>query len=73
MYRDVGSEKISVGGRDLAISGDRGDNWYVGWSPGQEMHSAEGSWEQWVRLAREILKENGLRKFTDWQKQPLQD
>ena len=73
MSRDVDSETISIGGEDLAISGDRGDNWYVGWSPGHDVHSAEGSWEQWVQLARAILKENELRKFSDWQRTPLGD
>jgi len=30
-------------------------DWWVSYSPGHCLHAAEGSWEDWVRLAHLIL------------------
>lgn len=54
-------QQVRIGGNSLAISGDKTDNWYIGWSPDEDAHSAEGSWEEWVQLARAILDENNKR------------
>ena len=33
-----------------------GPDWYVGWSPRNDNENCEGSWDDWVALAREILR-----------------
>lgn len=35
--------------------------WYVGYSPRNNSHCAEGYWEDWVALAEDILTENARR------------
>jgi hypothetical protein len=52
---------IHIGGRNLAISGDLNQDWFIGFSPEYDSLAAEGPWEEWVRLARAILTENEKR------------
>ena len=55
------SRQVRVGGESLAICGDMKQNWFIGFSPEYDNLSAEGPWEEWVRLARAILQENDRR------------
>ena len=57
------------GGKRLAMAQFEEDvDWYVGYSPRNSIShhnfngaSVEGSWEDWVNLAKEILKEDKKR------------
>ena len=42
------------------------DNWWVSYSPEQYLHAAEGTWQDWVKLAKMILeadKINGKKEM----------
>lgn len=45
----------------LFIRGSCNEDWYIGSSLNEKL-CAEGSWEKWVVLAREILEEDQRRK-----------
>lgn len=38
-------------------------NWYVGWSPRNDSDCAEGTWDDWVKLAHLILERDKERKL----------
>ena len=59
---DQPNKQIRIGGRNLVISGDVNQDWFIGWSPEYDSLAAEGPWEEWVRLARAILSENNKRQ-----------
>jgi hypothetical protein len=40
-------------------------NWWVSYSPAQCLHAAEGSWEDWVRLARLIIATDRERQIAE--------
>ena len=68
----LNDDLIRIDGNRLAISGDPEGDWYIGWTPDENSHSAEGTWDEWVRLARAILAENarrptGMKRSTDQQ------
>lgn len=49
-------ETIHGGGRRLAMKPSKYlSDWYVGWSPRNSSDCAEGTWFDWVELARNIL------------------
>lgn len=54
----------------LAIRGSRDDDWYIGLSLNENL-CAEGSWEKWVVLAREILSEDKKRKIPGYKVQQV--
>lgn len=47
-----------TGTKQLAISGHINEDWYFCWNPSNTEIGAEGPWQDWVSLAREILKEH---------------
>ena len=49
----------------LLIQGSRGTDWYIASSQNDDL-CAEGSWEEWVLLARKILNEENKRKLPDY-------
>lgn len=55
---------VRGGGRRCAIRiGNLGRNWLVGWSPRNGSYCCEGSWNDWVELAKNILAEDAkIRK-----------
>ena len=59
------SEKIIVkAGRRLALQkSDYQDDWYMSHSPRNDNGNAEGSWEEWVAFAKNILEQNDLKKM----------
>ena len=40
-------------------------NWWVSYSPAHCLHAAEGSWEDWVRLARLIIAADKERQMNE--------
>ena len=54
-----GEKIILSAGRRLAIVKSNSiENWYFSYSPRNDNTHAEGTWEEWVELAKEILKRN---------------
>ena len=54
----------------LLIQGSKDADWYIASSLNNDL-CAEGSWEEWVLLARKILNENNKRKMADYRVQQL--
>ena len=54
----------------LFIRGSRDTDWYIASSINNSL-CAEGSWEKWVALAREILNEDSKRKAPDYNIQQI--
>lgn len=52
-----GDEIIIRTGRRLALcKTDAISNWYVSYSPRNDNCNAEGTWEEWVALAKKIIE-----------------
>ena len=56
-------------GRRLAVKSSRwvgeDEDWYVAYSPRNDSACAEGTWEEWVNLAKLILAKDEERKAED--------
>lgn len=58
-----GKLSIHGGGTRLAILECEGEiDLYAGWSPRNRSHCAEGTWADWVELAKKILKVDEERR-----------
>ena len=47
--------------RRLVLHGDRRENWYIA-SSTNDNFCAEGTWQDWVKLAQTVLAEDRLRQ-----------
>lgn len=67
-------EAIKVAEEDfdgsLLIRGSQDTDWYIASSLNNKL-CAEGSWEKWVVLAREILNEDNKRKRPNYRIQKI--
>ena len=67
-------EAIKVTDKDIdgsiLIQGSQDNDWYIASSLNNKL-CAEGSWEKWVVLAREILNEDNKRKTPDYHIQQI--
>lgn len=55
---DEENEFTLAAAKRLAVHCEDGfdrENWFVGWSPRNWSYVAEGSWDEWVELAKRIL------------------
>ncbi len=64
--------KVAEGDFDgsLLIRGSQDTDWYIASSLNNKL-CAEGSWEKWVVLAREILNEDNKRKRPNYRIQKI--
>ena len=65
----IETEESEVEG-SLFIRGSRDTDWYIASSLNNNL-CAEGSWEKWVALAREILNEDSKRKAPEYNVQQI--
>ena len=57
------AEIVVSSGRRLAVAkSGHIDDWYISYSPRNDNQNAEGTWEEWVNLAKAILEEDEERK-----------
>lgn len=54
----------------LLIQGSKEADWYIASSLNNDL-CAEGSWDEWVLLARKILNENNKRKMPEYMSQRI--
>ncbi len=54
----------------LLIQGSRDTDWYIASSLNNDL-CAEGSWDEWVLLAKKILNENNKRQLPEHQVQRI--
>ncbi len=54
----------------LLIQGSRDTDWYIASSLNNNL-CAEGSWDEWVLLAKKILNENNKRQLPEHQVQRI--
>ncbi len=54
----------------LLIQGSRDTDWYIASSLNNNL-CAEGSWDEWVLLARKILNENNKRQIPEYRSQRI--